>query len=94
MTDVPKWVASMRPPHNTAAALYYKGSDRWTPTTEAEYWESLESVPPMAMWAGGFAMGEPLTHDDRGVAVTAVYRGPEGRRELRYMPVDKARGTA
>lgn len=34
----------------------------WTETTEKEYWEMLEVLPPAAMMLGCFLVGEPCDH--------------------------------
>jgi len=34
----------------------------WNKTTEREYWEMLGILPPAAMRAGGFLVGEAMDH--------------------------------
>lgn len=34
----------------------------WSETTEEQYWEMLEAVPPACMLAGSFLVGEPWDH--------------------------------
>ena len=34
----------------------------WARTTKAKYWEMLEVLPPAAMYAGAFLVGEPTDH--------------------------------
>lgn len=34
----------------------------WTETTEEQYWEMLEVLPPACMRGGGFLVGEPCDH--------------------------------
>lgn len=49
-----------------------KGESTWFRTSEANYWQALDAVPPK-YFPGGFFMGEASAHDDRGVAVYAAF---------------------
>jgi hypothetical protein len=46
----------------------------WLPSTEDAYHNSLEVLPPAAMRAGMFLLGEAMDHDDRGNGYYRAHR--------------------
>jgi hypothetical protein len=52
-------------------------SPEWVPTTEAMYWDMLEAVPPAAMYAGAFLVGEAHHHNGQPVYAMFRYEGDE-----------------
>lgn len=61
----------------------------WIPTTEGMYWEMLECVPPRAMLAGAFLVGEPETHNAQGQAVYACFKQVGNDYFARYMTLEE-----
>lgn len=61
------------------------GRIEWVETTEAMYREMLNVLPPARQVPGGFLVGEPWTHDDKGRAVAAAFTLRAGRYEACYM---------
>lgn len=57
----------------------------WIPTTENMYWNMLEAVPPRAMFAGAFLVGEPFNHNAQGEPIYAMFRYVGNEYEARYM---------
>ena len=68
--------------------------EAWIPTTEAMYWEMLESVPPRAQKSCSFLVGEPKTHTDEGKAVHACFKKVGNAYFAKHMTVAQYQGGA
>lgn len=68
----------------------------WIETTAAMYDEMLNALPPRAMGAGAFLVGEPYTYNNNGEAVYACFaQVGRDRFKARYLTVRefRARGA-
>jgi hypothetical protein len=66
---------------------YRAGSSDWFETTEERADDALGAVPPI-YFRGGFFMGEPAAHDDRGKTVYAAFVKIGARYFCREVAVD------
>lgn len=64
------------------------GEATWFETTEERSMEALEAVPPR-YFRGGFCMGEPAAHDERGVPIYAAFIKLAGRHFVREVAFDQ-----
>jgi hypothetical protein len=80
----------------SAAKLYESGQGGWVSCSQDDYDFAIGAVPPIDMTAGGFIMGEPYDHNDKGEGVYAVFRtvwanGKKTGHELRMMTAAEGR---
>lgn len=67
--------------------------DVWQPTTESMYWQMLECVPPRAMDAGRFLVGEATRHGPDGKAIYACFRQQGDQYAATYMSLEQFRNA-
>lgn len=59
----------------------------WIPTTEGMYDDMMNCLPPAAIDAGGFLVGEPHHHDAKGAPVFAAFIKRGGRYFASYRTI-------
>lgn len=65
------------------------GAPTWFQTTEERADDARDALPPIFIAGGGFFMGEPAAHDDRGVPVYAAFIKIAGRYFVREVARDQ-----
>lgn len=65
--------------------------EAWIETTEGMYHEMLGCLPPRAMWAGKFLVGEPLRHVNGEAVHACFWEKPDGSTWARNLTVEQFR---
>lgn len=65
--------------------------EAWIETTEDMYHEMLGCLPPRAMWAGKFLVGEPLRHVNGEAVHACFWEKPDGSTWARNLTVEQFR---
>ena len=60
----------------------------WDEVSREQHDEALCVLPPAAWYKGCFLMGEPMSHDERGVAVHSIYVERNRRFFTSMIPLD------
>lgn len=70
-------------PYPTINRMWHSGDHSWYETGEGVFYEQLECLPPAAMKANVFMVGEPWSHGEHG-PIHAVFCTTHNRFFCRY----------